>query len=173
MLSDIEPIVRDAIEHKKCPGAVVLVGSADKIEYFEAFGDRAIDPAHVAMTRDTIFDMASLSKPMGCATSVMILVERGKIDVHETVAKYLPEFGNHGKEKITVEQLLLHRGGLIADNAMSDYDHGPAEAWTKIMASSPVTRAGNEVRLQRCRLHGARPPGRTGVRQAARSIRSR
>ena len=71
------------------------------------------------MTTDTLFDLASVTKLVATATSVMILVDRGKVDLDAPVATYVPEFGQNGKEKITVLQLLTHRGGLIADNRSS------------------------------------------------------
>jgi CubicO group peptidase (beta-lactamase class C family) len=89
------------------------------------------------MTLDTIFDLASLSKPIGCATSVLVLIDRGKIDLDAPVAKYIPEFGNNGKEKITVRMLLLHRGGLIPDNPMSDYVGTHEEMVARIYSSKP------------------------------------
>lgn len=124
-----------AIAARELPGAVVLVGRGDAIAYERAYGSRSLKPTTRPMEPDTIFDLASLSKSVATATSVLILADRGRIDLDEKVATYLPEFGNHGKEAITVEQLLLHHGGLIADNPQSDFDDGAAAGIAKIMAS--------------------------------------
>ena len=132
-LKQVDAIVAEAIEKKQIPGAVLLVGRGDDTIYRKAYGNRAIEPAVEPMTEDTIFDLASLSKPVGTATSIMILADRGKIDVTAPAAKYLPAFGTNGKEKVTVEQLLLHRAGLIADNPMSDYTDDPRESMGKIL----------------------------------------
>src|SRR4051812_15912972 len=70
--------VEKAIAGKKVPGAVVVVGRRGKIAYARAFGRRAVEPAEEPLTRDTAFDLASLTKPVATATSVMILVEQGK-----------------------------------------------------------------------------------------------
>jgi len=120
-LAEADEFINRAIDEKKIPGAVLLVGKGSAIVYEKAYGHRAVEPSQRPMTTDTIFDMASLSKPMACATSVLILIDRGKIALDDPVAKYIPAFGNRGKEKITVEMLLLHRGGLIPDNPMADY----------------------------------------------------
>ncbi|MEQ9409509.1 MAG: serine hydrolase domain-containing protein, partial [Fuerstiella sp.] len=80
----------------------------------------------------TVFDMASLTKPVVTATCVMSLVEKGELDLDATVATYIPEFGVHGKEVITVRQLLTHTGGLIPDNSIKDYADGPEEAFRRI-----------------------------------------
>jgi CubicO group peptidase (beta-lactamase class C family) len=135
--SAAEAAIREAIETEECPGAVLLVGQGDQVLFHEAFGDRAVEPTRVPMTTDTIFDMASLSKPIGCATSVLVLADRGRIDLKKPVATYLPEFGNNGKESITIEDLLLHRGGLIPDNPMSDYVGTRQEMIDRIMTSKP------------------------------------
>src|SRR6185312_14966015 len=89
-------------------------------------------PAHEPMTRDTVFDLASLTKPVATATSVMLLVERKRLRLDDTLGRLLPEFDNHGKGAITVEQLLRHRTGLIADNPLADYADGPARAWERL-----------------------------------------
>ncbi|HXF40796.1 MAG TPA: exo-beta-N-acetylmuramidase NamZ domain-containing protein [Blastocatellia bacterium] len=120
-LAKIDEAVRASIEHKETPGAIVLVGRKGRIVYRKAFGDRAIEPKREAMTIDTIFDLASLTKIVATATSIMILVERGKVSLADPVALYIPEFGKNGKERITVEQLMTHRAGLPPDNEIADY----------------------------------------------------
>ncbi len=91
-----------------------------------------------------MFDLASLTKPIATATSVMTLVEEGRVSLDEPVAKYIPEFGNHGKESITVRQLLIHQGGLIPDNALDDYKMGPEEAWNRINQLTPTAEPGTK-----------------------------
>lgn len=143
-LADADRLIDEAIARGEIPGAVLLVGRGDEIVYEKAYGSRALKPERVPMTADTIFDLASLSKPVGCATSVMLLVERGKIDPKERVAKYLPEFAANGKENVTVEQLLMHRSGLIPDNPLDDYKDGPAEAIKRVMALKPQSTPGTK-----------------------------
>ena len=131
-LARIDDVVRAAIEKKAVPGAVVLVGRRGKIAYAKAFGKRSIVPDEEAMTRDTLFDLASLTKPVATATSVLILVERGKLRLDDRLGNVLPEFANHGKAGITIEQLLRHRAGLVADNDIADYADGPETAWKRL-----------------------------------------
>jgi CubicO group peptidase (beta-lactamase class C family) len=110
----------------------------------KAYGHREIVPSPVPMTVDTVFDMASITKPVATATSIMVLLERGQLRLRDRVADHLPEFGQRGKETITVLQLLTHHGGLIADNPLDDYGAGPAAAWLRIQESelsvTPGTR---------------------------------
>ena len=138
-LARIDEAVARAIERKQVPGAVVLVGRKGKIVFAKAYGRRTVEPNPEAMTRDTIFDMASLTKPIATATSVLILLERGKLHLDARVKTYLPEFDREGKGMITVEQLLRHRSGLIADNPLSDYRDGPAKAWERICDLKPLS----------------------------------
>ena len=131
-LAEIDAIVAEGLAENKMPGCVVLVGRHDQIGLLKAYGLRRKSPEPEPMTADTVFDLASLTKPIATATSVMRLVERGKLRLDARASEYLPEFQGGNKERITVEQLLVHQGGLIADNALDDYRQGPAEAWRKI-----------------------------------------
>ncbi len=143
-LAYIDEAIADEIAKKQLPGAVVLVGRQGKIVWRKAYGNRALEPTTEAMTPDTIFDLASLTKVVATATSVMILVERGKIRLGDPVARYIPEFGEMGKKTITVEQLLTHRSGLIADNALEDYQHGVEKAWGNIWKLAPIAEVGSK-----------------------------
>jgi len=111
-LKILDAIVEAAIHDKQIPGAVVIVGHDGQVVYRKAFGERAIEPRREPMTADTIFDLASLTKVIVTTTAVMQLVEQGKVRANDPVAKYLPEFGQNGKEDITVRQLLVHFSGL-------------------------------------------------------------
>ncbi len=132
ILKRIEPAVMERITRGKIPGAVVLVGRRGKIAYIKALGNRTVEPISEPMTRDTVFDMASLTKPVATATSVMILWERGLLELNKPITTYLPELNNQGKEAITLNLLLRHRAGLIPDNPLSDYLEGSEEAWRRI-----------------------------------------
>ncbi len=141
VMAQADPLIAAAIGRGDIPGAVLLVGHRGQTVYRKAYGHQAIEPAKVTMTPDTLFDLASLTKVVATATSIMILADQGRIAFTDPVAKHLPEFGNNGKENITIEQLLLHRGGLIADNHLRDYTSGRRQAWINISnlkLSAPV-----------------------------------
>ncbi|MBN9118090.1 MAG: beta-lactamase family protein [Planctomycetes bacterium] len=133
-LAEIDTAVEAAIRRGDCPGAVVLVVHADAVAYRKAFGKRAVKPDAVDMTPDTVFDMASLTKPVATGTSVMILIQQGKLKPEDLVSKHWPEFAANGKDKVTVEHLLLHTSGLIADNAITDYADGREKALERVAA---------------------------------------
>ncbi|HEY6564718.1 MAG TPA: exo-beta-N-acetylmuramidase NamZ domain-containing protein, partial [Pirellulaceae bacterium] len=131
-LAAIDALMPRAIASGDFCGGVVLIARHGRIAYLRAFGDRQVVPQRVPMTIDTVFDMASITKPVATATSILRLAEDGHVRLDERVAHYLPEFGTHGKESITVLQLLTHQGGLIPDNPLADYDQGPQVAWKRI-----------------------------------------
>jgi CubicO group peptidase (beta-lactamase class C family) len=144
MPAKIDAAINRAIETDTIPGAVVLVGHEGKSIYLKAYGNRSISPTHEAMTADTIFDLASLTKPIVTATSIMILIDRGQLKLSGRLGQLLPEFDNGGKGSITLEQLLRHRTGLIADNPLSDYSDGPAEAWKRLATLKTLTKPGEK-----------------------------
>jgi uncharacterized protein YbbC (DUF1343 family) len=141
-LAYIDQAVEAEIARKQLPGAVVLVGRQGKIVWRRAYGNRALEPQPEPMSVDTIFDLASLTKVVATATSVMILVERGQVRLGDPVSRYIPEFADAGKKNITVEQLLIHRSGLIADNAIEDYQQGIEKAWLNLWRLPPIAEAG-------------------------------
>ncbi len=119
-LAAIDAAVANAIAAKKLPGCVVWLEHNGE-SYHKAYGNRALAPEVEAATEDTIYDAASLTKVIATTTAVLQLVERGKIDLESPVVRYLPKFGAHGKDKITVRQLMTHTSGL-----RPDLDYKPA-----------------------------------------------
>src|SRR5215468_10026533 len=143
-LAYLDEIIEAEIAKKQLPGAVVIVGRQGKIVWRRAYGNRAVEPQPEPMTIDTIFDLASLTKVVATATSMMILVERGRVRLGDPVSQYIPEFGEMGKKNITVEQLLTHRSGLIADNDIKDYEQGAEAAIRNIWKLAPLAEAGSK-----------------------------
>lgn len=133
-LARIDDAAAAAIKRNELPGAVVLVVHEDAVVFRKAYGNRAVKPETVPMTADAVFDMASLTKPMATATSVMLLIEQGKLKPSDLVSKHWPAFAAEGKDKVTVEHLLLHVSGLTADNAIADYADGRAKAMERVAA---------------------------------------
>jgi uncharacterized protein YbbC (DUF1343 family)/CubicO group peptidase (beta-lactamase class C family) len=114
-LAVLDSIVNDAIAQHQIPGAVLIIGHDGQVVYRKAYGNRALVPQREAMTLDTVFDCASLTKVIATTTSIMQLWQEGKVRMNDPVAKYLPEFGQNGKQDIMVRQLLVHYSGLAPD----------------------------------------------------------
>ena len=107
----ISTLIEQKISEQIFPGAVVAILKEDKVIYHAAFGDRIITPKQAPMLPDTIFDLASLTKPIVIGTLTMQLVESGKLSLDEPAQTYLPEFK---QPHITCRQLLIHTSGLPA-----------------------------------------------------------
>jgi uncharacterized protein YbbC (DUF1343 family)/CubicO group peptidase (beta-lactamase class C family) len=143
-LDAIEPLVRSAIAEKKLPGAVVIVGRGDRILYHKAIGNRALTPAVEPMTLDTIFDLASLTKVVATSTSIMMLVEQGRIRLSDRVATFIPGFERYGKADITVRHLLTHVSGLAPDVDLTNPWIGSDSAISLAMDEVPSSRPGEK-----------------------------
>ena len=131
-LDGIDALVSEALAQNKLPGCVVVVGRQGGVLYQKAFGARALLPEPEPMTLDTLFDLASLTKPVATAASIMALVEQGRVDLDDKVSHHLPWFIANGKESITVRQLLTHVSGLPADTPVPDYALGRAHVMKRI-----------------------------------------
>lgn len=110
--SRLDQVAQETIDAGNVPGVIFVVGHKGKIVYRKAFGQRTVKPASSPMTLDTVFDLASLTKVVATTSSVMALVEEGKLRLQDPVVKYWPEYAQNGKDKITVRQLLTHSSGL-------------------------------------------------------------
>ncbi|MEP6818602.1 MAG: exo-beta-N-acetylmuramidase NamZ domain-containing protein [bacterium] len=132
-LESIDGEVEREIERHHLPGAVVLVARNGGVVWRKAYGARAVEPVREAMTADTIFDLASLTKVVATATSIMILVERGKVRLSDPLSNYIPEIKGEGRERITLELLLTHRAGYAPDFDLRDRWSGYDEAIKRLV----------------------------------------
>jgi len=143
-LAQIDSVVAEAIAKHELPGAVVLIARQGRIVWRKAYGFRALEPQREPMTTDTIFDLASLTKIVATATSIMILVERGQVRLTDSVTRYIPELKGENREQITIERLLTHLSGFAPDFDLSQQWSGYDEAIKRLSAehlrSTPGTR---------------------------------
>ncbi|MBM3469957.1 MAG: beta-lactamase family protein [Armatimonadetes bacterium] len=110
----VRALVAEGLRDGVFPGAVVAVVRGSALLLHEAFGDAQVVPRRRPMLVGTVFDLASLTKPLATATAVLQLWERGAVDLDAPVAAYLPRFARGGKEGATVRHLLAHTSGLPA-----------------------------------------------------------
>ena len=133
-LGRMDAVINEEISAHHLPGAVVLVGRDGRVVWRKAYGSRAIEPARERMTANTIFDLASLTKVVATATSIMILVEQGKVRLSDPLAKYISEIKGEGRDHITIELLLTHRSGYAPDFDLRERWTGYAEAIKRLIA---------------------------------------
>lgn len=144
--ADIDRAVEGELAKKNLPGCVVVVGRHGKIVHRRAYGHRRLKPSPEEMTVDTVFDMASLTKPIATSTSIMQLVQSGQIRLRDKVSDYFPEFAANGKQDVTIEQLLVHSGGLIPDNPVGDFNEGWDVALDHICQLKPLSPPGEKFK---------------------------
>jgi CubicO group peptidase (beta-lactamase class C family) len=128
----VSTLIDDAIAANELPGAVVQIGHGGKVVFRKAYGQRKLDgepglnaaPAPAEpMTEDTIFDIASLTKPLATAPAVMQLFEQGRLQLDDPVQKYLPDFNSSYdplRAEVTLRMLLTHTSGLPGDVDIRD-----------------------------------------------------
>ena len=125
-LQQVDLIINQAIADKEIPGAVLAVVKNGKMTYLKAYGKKQVYPSTVAMDVNTVFDLASLTKPVATAISAMILVERGQLRLIDKVNLFIPDFKpwREGKETIDIRviDLLTHTSGLPSYAPVSKAD---------------------------------------------------
>ncbi len=141
--AELDSTINQAVREDKIPGAVLLIGHAGAVVYRKAYGERALVPSHEAMTADTIFDIASLTKIVATTSALMKLFDEGRFSPDDLVTKYLPEFQG-GHSPITIRDLMTHFSGLRPDldlkPAWSGYETGIHRALTDKPAGPPEVK---------------------------------
>ncbi|HZP43008.1 MAG TPA: serine hydrolase domain-containing protein [Candidatus Binatia bacterium] len=112
---DFAPLARaldEAVAAGAFPGAVVLVSRAGQVVHHAAYGSRSLEPETSPMQPDTIFDLASLTKPLATTTALMLLLAEKKVSLDDRATRFFHNFGVHGKTHVTFRHLLAHCSGL-------------------------------------------------------------
>lgn len=134
-------ICGDAVEAGVTPGLCVLVAAGGSDRFCEALGSRQIRPRRLPATRETVWDIASLTKPLVTTLLTMKLVQRGALALGEPVARRLPEFAGRGKAKVTLRQVLAHASGIPAHKPLwQAAATAPSPRWAieHLAASEPL-----------------------------------
>jgi beta-glucosidase-like glycosyl hydrolase/CubicO group peptidase (beta-lactamase class C family) len=112
-LQAIDSIANDAIAQKAAPGCVVLVAKDGKVGFFKSYGYTNYDSTEL-LNKETVYDLASVTKTSATTVSIMKLYEQGKIDIKKPLGFYLPLVRGTDKENLTLENILLHQAGLVS-----------------------------------------------------------
>ncbi len=148
MARHFEPSLMEEMEASFTPGVVVAVVHDGREVYAKAFGVRSID-TNTPLTTDTLFHWASVTKPF-VATSIMQLVESGRVELDERVTAYVPYFAMNDSraEAITVRQLLNHTSGMpdVLNYNWHEpkYDDGALEAYVRGLTALELLYAPGE-----------------------------
>lgn len=141
-----DPLVLSGIRAGVYPGAALVVGRRDSVLFEKGYGHLTWSASSAAVDPDqTLYDVASLTKVIATTTSLMILVDRGKVRLDAPVASYVPEFNGPGTERITVRHLLTHTSGLPATLPLARETRDSAAALRMVFAATPVSPVGAHV----------------------------
>ena len=143
-----DPIVESGVRRGAYPGAALVIGRRDTILFAKGYGhltwsagSPTVDP------ESTLYDLASLTKAIATTTSLMILVERGRVTLDAPIATYLPELAGTGTAGVTVQQLLAHTSGLRADIPDAELKALPDSAalMRRVLSETPRVPPGTRV----------------------------
>src|SRR5438270_6307391 len=139
-----EPTVTAMLEERIAagdfPSAVYLVAERGVARFADALGDAVREPVEHAATLETIYDLASLTKPLVTGLLAAVFVERGQVELDGAVSLYLPEFAREDTRAITVRQLLTHTSGLPAWRPLYLLADGDRGRTLEVIASQPLER---------------------------------
>src|SRR5262245_10791541 len=142
----LEPIIEQVMEQRNLPGFAIAIVEDRKVVYAAGFGVRNLEKKNEKVTPQSLFHMASITKPF-VATSVMQLVEKGKVDLDAPVVKYLPYFrvSDERAATITVRQMLSHISGMpdVRDYEWDkpQYDDGALERYVRSLGNQSLIAA--------------------------------
>jgi serine-type D-Ala-D-Ala carboxypeptidase len=112
--SQIDHVLKGAVKEGVFPGAVLLAAKGEEILIHQACGSASLVPGERPMTLETVFDLASLTKPLATTLATMIQIACGRLHLDETIENLRGPFVYPGKEKITLRHLLAHTAGFPA-----------------------------------------------------------
>jgi CubicO group peptidase (beta-lactamase class C family) len=137
-------MLAERIEAGDFPAAVYVVAEAGRVRFADALGEAVREPLVHAATLDTVFDLASLTKPLVTGMLLALLVERGAVGLDTAVADYLPEFGADDKRAVTIRHLLTHTSGLPAWQPLYLLTGGDRDRVLETIAVQPLERSPGE-----------------------------
>jgi len=125
---EVERAFNDAVERRVFPGATASVRIGADVVFEGAFGFRTLVPQPREMKLDTVFDLSSLTKVLATAIAMMMLTRDAKLKLDDRVTRFFPDFGLHGKDRVTFRHLLAHCSGLTGwrpfYKLIADIEHG-------------------------------------------------
>jgi CubicO group peptidase (beta-lactamase class C family) len=134
-LSAIDRVVQRGVDAGGYPGAAVVVGRKGYSVLSRGFGALDWTGRARVTSRESIYDLASLTKVVATTTAMMLLYDAGTVDIDAPVSRYLPEFSGGLRDQVTVRHLLTHRAGLPAGRELWRIAKTPAEARAAVLAS--------------------------------------
>ena len=144
-LSAVDTVIEHAIRDSSFPGAELLVAKDGMIVYNKAYGFYDYSLYSKPVDLSTLYDLASVTKVIATTNAVMRLIDEGKLHLNDPIVKYIPEFGQNGKERITVYNLMVHNSGLPAWRKFYEFCSTPQEVLDSVYATGLVYPTGDST----------------------------
>ncbi len=144
-LDVVDKIVNQAIKDTSFPGAVLVIVKDGVIVQEKAYGSYEYEPYSKRVDVNTIFDLASVTKVISTTSAVMRLVGEGKLKLDDPVVKYFPKFGQFGKERITLYNLMVHNSGLVGWAKFYEFCKTPQQLLDSIFATHLTFKTGDST----------------------------
>ena len=122
----LDPLIDEQIRKRAFPGAALAVGLRGNLVFQKGYGKLDYSAKAPAVTNETIYDLASLTKVITATTLAMQLYERGQLKLEHPVSRYFPGFVAEGRDKITIRHLLTHTSGLACSSTALQGSQGKA-----------------------------------------------
>lgn len=135
-------LVEEAVEKKGVPGAVLLIVHKGQVAHRQCWGYAGLRPEKRPMTCETLFDLASLTKPIATGSALALLLEEGKIRLDDPIERFLPEFA--ARPGITVRHLATHCAGIPAGGAYASRNVTTDEIVGEIVRSRKMAAIGEK-----------------------------
>ncbi len=139
----VDSVVNASVRDSAFPGAVLLVARNGIIAYDKAYGKYDYGAYTKQVDVNTIFDLASVTKVIATTSAVMRLTDESRFDLNDPVVKYIPQFGQNGKEKITIYNLMVHNSGLPAWRRFYDFCNDPQCVLDSVFATGLAYATGD------------------------------
>jgi beta-N-acetylhexosaminidase len=144
-LDVVDGIIDQAIKDSAFPGASLVIVKDGLIVHQKAYGSFDYEPYSNRVDVNTMFDLASVTKVISTTSAIMRLVGEGKIKLDDPIVKYFPKFGQHGKEHITLYNLMVHNSGLVAWAKFYEYCKTPQQLVDSVFASRLIYKTGDST----------------------------
>lgn len=143
LFSRTDALVREGVTNGAYPCAAYAVGIGNRILADGVAGNRQIYPEKEPVTRNTLFDLASLSKLVSTTMIALRMLEEGKMLLTDSLSRYFPD--THARADITVFQLMTHTSGITPHIPLASCAASPEDSVRAILCSDPFCKPGEQV----------------------------
>jgi beta-glucosidase-like glycosyl hydrolase/CubicO group peptidase (beta-lactamase class C family) len=144
-LKKVDDVIQSAIRDSAFPGAALLVARNGVVVHNKGYGFLDYGIYSKPVNENTMYDLASVTKVIATTSAVMRLVDDGTLSLSDPIVKYLPQFGQKGKENITLYNLMVHNSGLPAWRRFYDFCRDPQCVIDSVFATPLVYKTGDST----------------------------